>query len=150
MRALNGSLLLAVLLLSACVTRPAPAGRIAAEIRALEQRQVALALTGDRDKLRDVFAPHFQMINPAGARASRDDLLNLLAGTSKPYSLATYTTDAVRVYGNVVVTTGTEEVTFASGAQAGQKQQRRITQVWERDDGAWRLAMRHATLVTAP
>jgi ketosteroid isomerase-like protein len=86
------------------------------------------------------------MINPSGARATRDELLELLAG-ARPYSAATYVTDSVRVYGDVVVSTGTEDVTFASGTQAGQKQQRRITQVWERTGNTWRLAMRHATLV---
>jgi hypothetical protein len=96
----------------------------------------------------ELFAPHFQMINPTGGRASRDELLDLLAGGAPPYRAATYVTDSVRVYGNVVVSTGTEEVEFASGAQAGQKQRRRITQVWERDGRTWRLAMRHATLIT--
>lgn len=140
-------ILIVAALLVACATPPAP-GRVAAQIRELEQRQVAIALTGDRALLLEVFAPHFQMINPSGARASRDQLLELLAGGARPYSAATYVTDSVSVYDDVVVSTGTEEVTFGSGAQAGQKQQRRITQVWEREGGTWRLAMRQATLVT--
>jgi ketosteroid isomerase-like protein len=98
----------------------------------------------------EIFAPHFRMINPSGTRTSRDELLDLLASGSKPYRTARYTTDSVRVYGDVVVSTGTEEVELATGAQAGQLQQRRITQVWEREGKAWRLAMRHATLVTPP
>jgi hypothetical protein len=120
-----------------------------AEIRALEQRQVQIALAGDRAALLEVFAPHFRIINPSGAVANREELLALLAGGSPPYRTATYTTDAVNVYGDVVVTTGTEEVEFASGAQAGQKQRRRITQVWERKGRGWQLAVRQATLVAA-
>ena len=143
-------------LLAACApAAPPPAAApeavsAEAEIRDLEQRQVTMALGGNRDELLQLFSPRFRMVNPAGGVANREELLALLAGTARPYSKATYTTDAVRDWGNVVVTQGTEEVEFGSGAQAGQKQLRRITQVWEREEGAWRLAMRHATLVAPP
>lgn len=137
------------LLLAACATGPA-GDSVDASIRALEQRQVALALSGDRTALMRVFAPHFRIINPSGGVAGRDELVDMLAGGSRPYRAATYATDSVRIYDDVVVTTGTEEVEFGSGQQAGQKQQRRITQVWERDGDAWRLALRQATLVAPP
>jgi len=126
------------------------AAGVEAEIRELEQRQVSMALGGNRDELLQLFSPQFRMVNPAGGVANREELLALLAGAARPYSKATYTTDAVRGWGNVVVTQGTEEVEFGSGAQAGQKQLRRITQVWERDGNRWHLAMRHATLVAPP
>lgn len=138
---------LGALLLAACAQQAPP---VEADIRALEQQQVALALAGDRTALEQVFAPHFRIINPSGGVASRTELLDMLAGGSRPYRAATYVTDSVRVYQDVVVTTGTEEVEFGSGQQAGQKQQRRITQVWERDGKAWRLALRQATLVAPP
>lgn len=148
-------------LLAACVPASPPtaaatdaaqtdAADVEAEIRDLEQRQVSMALAGQRDELLQLFSPQFRMVNPAGGVANREELLALLAGTSRPYSKATYTTDAVRAWGNVVVTQGTEEVELGSGAQAGQKQLRRITQVWEREEDHWRLAMRHATLVAPP
>lgn len=144
------------LLLAACAgdTPPPVAGlapeQLEAQIRELEQRQVSLALAGDRDALMQVFAPDFRMVNPAGGVANREELLALLAGANRPYSSAKYTTDALRAFGDVVVTQGTEEVEYGSGAQAGQKQLRRITQVWHREGDAWRLAMRHATLVAPP
>ena len=140
---------LGALLLAACDVAPSTSS-VEGSIRELEQQQVALALSGDRAALMQVFAPHFRIINPSGGVASREELLDMLAGGSRPYRAATYVTDAVRVYGDVVVTTGTEEVEYGSGPQAGQKQQRRITQVWERDGDAWRLALRHATLVAPP
>lgn len=120
---------------------------IEAEIRDLEQRQARIALSGDRDALREVFSPDFRMINPSGGIADREELLDLLAGADRPYSAARYTTDWLRVHGDIVTSTGTEEVEFG-GDRAGQKQVRRITQVWERRDGRWQLALRHATLVT--
>lgn len=141
-------------LLAACAPResqvapaqqPADPAAFEAEIRDLEQRQVQLALSGDREVLLQVFAPDFQMVNPAGAVASRDELLALLTGADRPYAAATYSTDWIRAHGDLVVTRGTEEVEFG-GARAGQKQVRRITQVWERDGDAWRLVHRHATL----
>jgi ketosteroid isomerase-like protein len=53
----------------------------------------------------------------------------------------------VRIHADVVVTLGREDVEYGPGAQAGQKQTRRVTQVWERNGDGWHLAMRHATLV---
>lgn len=138
-----------LLLVAACAAPSSPQ-EIEAQIRALEKSQATIAISGDRDALLEVFAPHFRIINPSGAVATREVLLDLLTGGAPPYRAATYTTDAVNVYNDVVVTTGTEEVEYASGAQAGQKQQRRITQVWERDGQVWRLALRHATLVAPP
>ncbi|MFO7324325.1 MAG: nuclear transport factor 2 family protein [Pseudomonadota bacterium] len=119
------------------------------EIRELEQRQVEIALSGDREALLQVFSPDFRMVSPVGGIVDREELLGLLAGGNPPYSEASYTTDWVRVFGDVVVTSGTEDVTFG-GERAGQKQLRRVTQIWERRDGGWRLAARHATLVEPP
>ena len=96
-----------------------------------------------------MFADDFRMVSPTGSIANREELLDLLAGAAPPYSAATYTTDWLRAHGDVVVTSGTEEVEFG-GERAGQKQLRRITQIWERRDAGWRLVMRHATLVTPP
>ncbi len=132
---------------AASTTRAPSAAQTEAEIRDLEQRQAQIALSGDREALREVFSPDFRMINPSGGIANREELLDLLAGTDRPYSAARYTTDWLRVHGDIVVSTGTEEVTFG-GERAGEKQLRRITQVWEHDGTTWRLAMRHATLVT--
>ena len=139
-------LLGAGLLVGGCATT-APSEQ---SIRAMEQAQAQAAMSGNRAVLEEIFAPQFQIINPAGVVASREELLRMLAGGSPPYSAANYMTDTVRRYGNVVVTTGTETVQFAGGAQAGQQQRRRITQVWERSGTAWKLALRHATLIAAP
>lgn len=141
-------LCLVPMLLAACAASDSP-GDVETRIRALEQEQAAIAMSGDRDALLTVFAPHFRMISPAGTVATRDELLGILAG-SRPYSAAIYVTETVRVHADVVVTTGTEDVEYGSGAQAGQKQQRRVTQVWERNGKDWWLASRHATLVSAP
>lgn len=141
------------LLLAACARTtsqdPASQGDTEARIRDLEQQQAAFAMAGDREGLQRIFAPHFRMISPVGSVATRDELLGILAG-SRPYSAATYVTETVHVHADVVVTTGTEDVEYGPGAQAGQKQQRRVTQVWERNGEDWWLASRHATLVAAP
>lgn len=147
------------LLLAACGgspevdTAPEPAFDSAAtelQIRELEQQQVQIAISGDRAALESVFAPEFQMVSPVGAVASREELLTMLGGGAPPYSAASYSTDSVLVRGDVVVTVGTEDVQFAAGTQAGQHQQRRITQVWTRNGNGWHLVRRHATLVAPP
>jgi uncharacterized protein (TIGR02246 family) len=139
--------------LGACATvRPATmrTESVDEQIRALEQRQVHAAQAGDRAALEQIFSPQFRLINPTGAVTSRDELMQLLAGGSRPYQSAVYVTETLRVFGDVVVSTGLETVVPARGAQAGQTVQRRITHVWERGDHDWRLMLRQATIVAAP
>lgn len=132
------------LLLAACAMAPAAPEP---QIRQLEQRQGEAAVAGDRAALEKIFAPDFRLINPSGAVASRSELLTMLASGVPPYRAARYATETVQVYGKVVVTTGTEDVEFASN---GQKQQRRVTQVWQQAGDSWQLVLRHATLVAPP
>jgi uncharacterized protein (TIGR02246 family) len=124
------------------------AGAIDSQIRALEQQQAKAAISRDRAALEQIFAPQFRIVNPAGAIAGKEELLALLTEGASPYQSATYETQHVSVYREVVVSTGLETVVPARGAQAGQPVQRRITHVWQRQGGQWRLTLRHATVVT--
>lgn len=146
----------AVLLLAAgvtaCATSAATPSAASTEqqIRALEQEQAKAVIARDRGTIEKLFAPDFMIINPSGAVADRQELLDLLMGGTAPYRSATYQTETVRVHADTVVSTGLETVVPNSGAQAGQPVQRRITHVWERRGGEWRLALRHATVVVPP
>lgn len=141
--------LLTTLWLAACAPAP-PATDLDADIRALEQQQAAAALAGDRESLLKIFAPQLRMISPVGSVATRDELLGLLAGGNPPYRAATYDTQTLDAYGDVVVTTGTEAVEYGPGAQEGQQQLRRVTQVWQRNGDTWWLVLRQATLIAPP
>jgi uncharacterized protein (TIGR02246 family) len=127
----------------------APAGAAAAEakVRELEQLQSRAAVAGDLATLQQLFADDYEMVNPAGQITTRQQLLALLTGATHPYRSATYTTDWVRNLGNVIVTFGREDVVPNQGAQAGQLVHRRVTQVWVRREGAWRLSVRHAMVI---
>lgn len=116
-------------------------------IRQLEQQQTQAALTGDAATLTKIFASDFRIINPAGTISTGEELLQILAGPTHPYSSAKYTTELVRELGDVVVTVGMEEVVPSQGAQAGQSVHRRVTQVWKREHGHWVLTLRHAMVV---
>lgn len=145
-----GVLLLAAWFAACATTRPAVTEQ---QIRALEQEQVHAVIARDRAAIERLFAPDFMIINPSGAVADKQALLDLLMGGEAPYRSGTYQTETVRIYGDTVVTTGLETVVPARGATAGQNVQRRITHVWERqkaDPGAWQLVLRHATVVTPP
>lgn len=139
------------LLLAACATTPAGTE---AGIRELEQQQAKLAIAGDRAALEKIFAPGFRVINPSGAIVTKAELLDVLAGGGpSPYASATYETHDVSINGNVAWSVGLETVIFARdalGSQAGQVVQRRITHVWEKQQGQWRLVLRHATNVVPP
>jgi len=142
---MKSALVLMALMVCACVTSP---GNVEQHIRDLEQAQARAAVAGDRAALEKIFAPDFRMINPAGAMASRAELLGLLASGKPPYRKATYVTDKVIVYGDrAVVATGTESVEYAAD---GRPQQRRVTQVWQKNGVEWQLVLRQATLVEAP
>jgi uncharacterized protein (TIGR02246 family) len=117
------------------------------EVRTLEQTQARAAVAGDTATLERIFSADYQMVNPAGQITTREQLLKLLTGATHPYRSATYTTDLVRDLGNVIVTIGREDVVPNQGAQAGQVVHRRVTQVWVRDHGTWRLSIRHAMVV---
>lgn len=135
-----------LLVLSACAT-VSPEARI----RELEQQQAKAAIARDRAALDRIFAPGFRVINPSGVVASKEELFKLLLdGPTSVYRSAVYETQSVELFRDVVVTTGLETVVMGQGAQAGQTVQRRITQVWERSGSDWRLALRHATIVTPP
>lgn len=132
--------------LGACATVPT-SNEVETQIRALEQQQAQVAISRDRAALDRIFAPDFQVVNPSGAVASKEELLALLLGGTSPYRSAVYQTDKVRVYADAVVTTGLETVVPNTGPQAGRSVRRRTTQVWKLDGGQWRLALRHATIV---
>lgn len=142
----TGIILLAALL-AGCASSPR-IEEATQRIRALEQQQAQAAIARDRAALDRIFAPDFQIVNPSGVVASKEELLALLLGGTSPYRSAVYQTDTVRVYRDVVVSTGLETVVPNTGAQAGQQVRRRVTQVWKREGGDWRLALRHATIVT--
>lgn len=135
-------------LLVACAT--SDPGAVERQIRALEQEQVKVVIARDRGAIEKLFAPDFMIINPSGAVANRQALLDLLMGNTAPYQSGTYVTETVRVHGDAVVSTGLETVVPTGGAQAGQPVQRRITHLWEREGKDWRLALRHATVVVPP
>ena len=134
------------LLLSAgaCAATPS-AGEI--QVRALEQSQDKAAVAGDMLTLQRLFADDYQMVNPAGQITTREQLLALLTGATHPYRSAVYTTDLVRDLGSVIVTIGREDVVPNQGAQAEQVVHRRVTQVWVRRHGTWRLSIRHAMVM---
>jgi ketosteroid isomerase-like protein len=141
--------LLATLL---CAVSVAQAGaRTEQLIRELEQQQAKAAIARDRAALERLFAPEFKVINPNGVVSSRDTLLALLASDGPPpYRSAAYTTDEVRDYGTVVVSIGMDTVVPNQGPQAGQTVLRRVTQVWQKQKGSWRLVLRHANVITSP
>lgn len=135
--------------LTACAATPQEA-----TIRELEQQQAKSAIAGDRAALERLFAADFRVINPSGSVVSRAELLDLLTGGGpSPYSSASYETQTVALRGDVAWSVGLETVVFRpdvrnmQGAQPGQTVQRRITHVWERQGGEWKLALRHATNV---
>jgi hypothetical protein len=119
-------------------------------IRELEQQQVQAAITRDRAALEKIFATDFRIISPTGSIGTRETLLDVLTSGPAPYQSAQYTTDFVRDYGHIAVSVGMDTVVPNTGAQAGKTVLRRVTQVWQRQKGVWRLTLRQANIITGP
>jgi hypothetical protein len=119
-------------------------------IRNLEQEQVKAAITRDRATLERIFATDFRIISPNGVVSTREALMTLLTDGQAPYQSAEYQTDFVRDYGHIAVSVGMDTVVPNNGPMAGKTVLRRVTQVWQRQKGVWRLTLRHANIITGP
>jgi hypothetical protein len=141
-----------LLMATGCATAASPSTE--QQIRDLEQQQAREAIAGNRAALEQIFAPEFRVINPLGGIATKQQLLDILAGGGpSPYVSATYETQSVSVRGDMAWSLGLETVVLARdalGSKAGQTVQRRILNVWERQGGQWRLVMRQTTNVAPP
>jgi uncharacterized protein (TIGR02246 family) len=136
--------------LAAAMTTAPPEARADAatqqQVRDLEQEQARAAITGDRSVLERLFAPDFVLVNPPGVITPRAELLKMLTGGT-PYRSAKYETQHITDLGDTIVSIGVETVVANQGAAAGKEQKRRVTHVWHRDGGEWRLRVRHAHVI---
>jgi ketosteroid isomerase-like protein len=115
-----------------------------AELIDLDRAEAEAMLAGDIGRLGALWSDDFIVNNPFNMVVERSQVLAGVEARRIAYSAFERTVEATRVSADVAVTMGRETVSpVGDGAVA-----RRYTHVWRRVDGAWRLAARHASIVT--
>ena len=131
-------------------------GRAADEatVRSLDNQARIAALKRDVPALERLWsdqlvvnAPNNQVV--IGKRAVLDDFVR--TGIIN-FSSFERQIEFIRIDGDFATTMGLETVepvtdSPASGLKAGQRIQRRFTNIWKRDGGTWRLFIRHANVI---
>ena len=121
-------------------------GALEQKIRKLEQGQVAALLRNDLAAMEKDWAKDYTVNNPLNqvVKASQG---RIRAGT-RTYSLFIQEIEKILVYGKTVIVMGRETVVpTGTSPDAGQTINRRFTNIWIKEKGAWKLIARHASVV---
>jgi ketosteroid isomerase-like protein len=117
-----------------------------ARIRELEARGIRAFLAGDQETLRRLWSEDLAVNSPLSRIHDGGQVLELLGrGTIQHESLEA-SIERIWRHGDVVFVMGRESVRDPAGAQP---YERRFTNVWGLDAGAWRLLARHANRIAA-
>jgi ketosteroid isomerase-like protein len=116
-----------------------------------ERRMERAGASSDFDAMAAVFAPDLVVNSPINMVVTRENVLARMRSGQIAYeSTFTRTIDFAGVRGDAVVVMGEEVVVPVGNAPAaGKTVHRRFTDIWRNYDGAWRLAIRQATITSA-
>jgi ketosteroid isomerase-like protein len=117
----------------------------AAQLEALDAAGARAALALDAAAMEALYSPdallHFA---PARRLMTTEDMLDEMRAPRFRYLSFERTTEHVAVRGDIAVTVGRETVApEGDHPQTGSTLRRRYTHVWRREDGRWRLLVRH-------
>lgn len=116
------------------------------EIRDLEERERKAMLNHDTATLQKMWATDFTVNAPFNrVTLSSRELIDMVNKGNIQFSTFTRNIEQIVVKKDIAVTMGSEEVVFTGNApQAGQTIKRRFTNIWLKQNGVWRLNLRHA------
>lgn len=129
------------------------------QVLALQERINEAALKGNGAVFEEALSPNFVTNPPSNRIARRADLIALFSSGRVAYTSITATVDFAEQLGDdLVVVMGTESTTqSAMPADAGlganvtaAPLHRRYTNVYRREQGAWRLLVKQSTPISAP
>jgi ketosteroid isomerase-like protein len=118
-----------------------------AEVHAIEARDAEAVLHGDLETLARLWDADLVVTNPFGEVLGRDEVLARMRAGKIRFAVFRREIERVRVMGDVAVSVGRELLEGAEGSvfPPGERRELRITQVWRRMQGEWRLSVRHAS-----
>ena len=114
------------------------------EIEELEERGRAAFLAVDLDTLRGLWSDRLLVNSPIEKIHGKEQVIDLLRrGIVRHVSMDAHIETIAR-YGDSVVVMGRDEV---RNAPEGPTRRRRFTNLWQSEEGSWRLVARQATIV---
>lgn len=117
------------------------------EIRDLELEHCRAFVARDYDSLERLWSDDLVVNSPINRVHDKKRVLELLrAGLISHVSLECHT-ELMRRHAQLVVVMGNEQLTNSTGEGPVH---RRYTNIWRLENGAWRLVVRHANIITAP
>lgn len=131
-------------LITACLAQN-DAARI--QVEKASEDFVRAVETVDLQILERLQSPTMVYIAANNRRMTREEVFKALQADFGKWSLHNTVIEACQVFGDTVVTTGTEEVRTESGAAAGTSSLRRFTNVWQRSGSAWVMISRTVAVV---
>jgi len=116
------------------------------DIRALEEAGRVAFLAADTATLDAMWDKELLVNSPLNIINDKSRVLDLLGSGRIRHTFDDVTIERVHRYGDVVVVMGRDTV---DGPPHGAIVNRRFTNVWQLQDGAWKMIARHAQIVAA-
>jgi ketosteroid isomerase-like protein len=121
------------------MTTPTP--ELDREIRDIEEQSRVAFLAGDVETLDRLWADGFLVNSPLNMVNERAGVLALLQSGRIRHTSLEVAIERISQHGDVVVVMGNDTVTDPPD---GRVTRRRFTNIWQRQDGRWRMVARHA------
>jgi ketosteroid isomerase-like protein len=121
------------------MTTPTP--ELDREIRDIEEQSRVAFLAGDVETLDRLWADGFLVNSPLNMVNERAGVLALLQSGRIRHTSLEVAIERISQHGDLVVVMGNDTVTDPPD---GRVTRRRFTNIWQRQDGRWRMVARHA------
>jgi hypothetical protein len=116
------------------------------EIRTLEERGRVAFLAGDIPTLEAMWDNRLLVNSPLNMVNDKARVLELLGSGRIRHTMDEVEIEHIARYGDIVVVMGRDTV---DGPPTNVLTHRRFTNVWQRQDGAWRMIARHAQVMVS-
>ena len=117
------------------------------EIAAIEQEANEAFLRRDLSRLDELFSDALLVNSPFNRVTDKRKVLELLGGGVIGHVSSSYEHEIIRKDGDLVIVMGSDTVRDTESAPLIH---RRITNIWRRESGTWRLYLRQATILNPP
>ena len=118
-----------------------------AQVEKISQEYVQAVKSGDVPALLRLQSPALVYTAANDRIMSRDQVLTALRSDFGQWSLRSTVIEVCQVFGDTVITAGTEEIQSETGARAGTTTLRRFTNVWRRDGATWVMISRNVATI---
>jgi hypothetical protein len=116
------------------------------EIRTLEERGRVAFLAGDTGTLDEMWDNRLLVNSPLNVVNDKARVLDLLGSGRIRHTMDEVEIEHIARYGDVVVVMGRDTV---DGPPSNALTHRRFTNIWQLQNGAWRMIARHAQVIAA-